>query len=99
MIEINTVSLRVHVDGKEMDLTKMEFKLLRFLVGHPDRVFSIDQLIDFVWGVNVFVQESAVRGTIKNCRKKMRPYDAAIETVYGVGYRLNPKKCEVRVIA
>lgn len=98
MIEINAVSLRVHVSGKEIDLSKMEFKMLRFLAKHPDQVFSMDALIDRVWGIDVFIQEDTVRGTIKNCRRKIRPYDEAIENVRGEGYRLNPKKCEVRVI-
>ncbi|SDV51034.1 phosphate regulon transcriptional regulator PhoB [Chitinasiproducens palmae] len=66
-----------------------EFRLLHFLMTHPERIHSRTQLLDRVWGDHVFVEERTVDVHIKRLRGALRPVgcDAMIETVRGSGYR------------
>jgi two-component system phosphate regulon response regulator PhoB len=66
-----------------------EFKLLHFLMTHPDRVHSRKQLLDRVWGDHVFIEERTVDVHVKRLRDALGPVHCAtmIETVRGVGYR------------
>jgi two-component system phosphate regulon response regulator PhoB len=68
-----------------------EFKLLTFLVGHPERVFSRSQLLDNVWGDHVFIEERTVDVHVLRLRKALMPVDAQnlVQTVRGLGYRLS----------
>ncbi len=80
------------VDGREVDL-KMgptEFRLLHFLMTHPERVHSRAQLLDRVWGDHVFIEERTVDVHIKRLREALAPAQCAgmVETVRGAGYRL-----------
>jgi len=73
-----------------LDLGPTEFRLLHFLMTHPERVYSRTQLLDQVWGDHVFIEERTVDVHIKRLRAALRPcgQDAMIETVRGSGYRL-----------
>jgi two-component system phosphate regulon response regulator PhoB len=80
------------LDSGEVDL-KMgptEFRLLHFLMTHPERVHSRAQLLDRVWGDHVFIEERTVDVHVKRLREALTPGQAAgmIETVRGAGYRL-----------
>ncbi|MFM1805802.1 MAG: hypothetical protein RL212_61 [Pseudomonadota bacterium] len=79
-------------DGNEVsiDLGPTEFKLLHFLMTHPERVHSRGQLLDKVWGDHVFVEERTVDVHIKRLRAALAPANCQsfIETVRGSGYRL-----------
>jgi two-component system phosphate regulon response regulator PhoB len=79
-------------DGVEVsiDLGPTEFKLLHFLMTHPERVHSRAQLLDKVWGDHVFVEERTVDVHIKRLRAALAPTNCQsfIETVRGSGYRL-----------
>lgn len=79
-------------DGNELsiDLGPTEFKLLHFLMTHPERVHSRGQLLDKVWGDHVFVEERTVDVHIKRLRAALAPANCQsfIETVRGSGYRL-----------
>jgi two-component system phosphate regulon response regulator PhoB len=70
-----------------------EFKLLSFLVGHPDRVFSRTQLLDNVWGDHVFIEERTVDVHVLRLRKALAPAGAQqlVQTVRGLGYRLSTR--------
>jgi two-component system phosphate regulon response regulator PhoB len=81
---------RVMAEQQELRLGPTEFKLLHFLMTHPERVHSRKQLLDRVWGDHVFIEERTVDVHVKRLRDALAPagYAALIETVRGVGYRL-----------
>ena len=82
---------RVTGGGKELRLGPTEFKLLHFLMTHPERVYSRVQLLDHVWGDHVFVEERTVDVHIRRLRQALEPtgHGRLIETVRGSGYRLH----------
>lgn len=75
---------------REVRLGPTEFRLLHFLMAHPERVHSRAQLLDRVWGDHVFIEERTVDVHIKRLRESLQPVDCAglIETVRGAGYRM-----------
>lgn len=81
----------VRVDGKPVRMGLAEFKLLSFLVSHPERVFSRTQLLDSVWGDHVFIEERTVDVHVLRLRKALAPGGAQqlVQTVRGLGYRLS----------
>jgi two-component system phosphate regulon response regulator PhoB len=96
MIEIDGLQLdpavhRATGGGRELQLGPTEFKLLHFLMTHPERVYSRVQLLDQVWGDHVFVEERTVDVHIRRLRQALQPTGHArlIETVRGSGYRLH----------
>ncbi len=82
---------RVKVQGNEIHMGPTEFRLLHFLMSNSERAFSRDQLLDRVWGVNVYVEDRTVDVYIRRLRKVLAPfgYDRLIQTVRGLGYRLS----------
>ena len=88
------VTRRVPVDGgdelREVKIGPTEFRLLHFLMTHPERVHSRAQLLDRVWGDHVFIEERTVDVHVKRLREALTPVQCAalIETVRGAGYRL-----------
>ena len=84
------VTRRVGNEGREIKLGPTEFRLLHFLMTHPERVHSRAQLLDRVWGDHVFIEERTVDVHIKRLREALAPVQCAglIETVRGAGYRL-----------
>ena len=90
---INPATRRVSRGTREIKIGATEFKLLHFLMTHPERVHSRAQLLDRVWGDHVFIEERTVDVHIKRLRESLSPVDCQhlIETVRGAGYRLaNP---------
>jgi two-component system, OmpR family, phosphate regulon response regulator PhoB len=87
-IELDRVSHRVRRDGRELHLGPTEFKLLEFLMQSPGRVFSREQLLDGVWGHDVYIDERTVDVHIGRLRKAInRGRDTdPIRTVRGSGY-------------
>jgi len=81
---------RVSGNGRPLSLGPTEFRLLRFLMAHPDRVYSRAKLLDEVWGDQVYVEERTVDVHIRRLRQALEPsgHDALIETVRGSGYAL-----------
>ncbi len=82
---------RVKAQGSEIHMGPTEFRLLHFLMSNSERAFSRDQLLDRVWGVNVYVEDRTVDVYIRRLRKVLAPfgYDRLIQTVRGLGYRLS----------
>jgi two-component system phosphate regulon response regulator PhoB len=82
---------RVSGDGIQVALGPTEFRLLHYLMTHPERVHSRSQLLDQVWGDHVFVEERTVDVHIRRLRKALEPAGKAelIQTVRGAGYRLS----------
>jgi two-component system, OmpR family, phosphate regulon response regulator PhoB len=88
-IRLDTTSYEAFVDGKRMTLTPIEFKLLRFLMANPGRVYSRNQLLDQVWGDHVYVEERTVDVHVRRLRMALGEVgEALIETVRGAGYKM-----------
>jgi two-component system phosphate regulon response regulator PhoB len=87
---LDVAAHRVFCHGKAVHIGPTEFKLLKHLMQHPDRVFSRGQLLDQVWGEHVVVEERTVDVHIRRLRKALADggCDAYIQTVRGAGYRL-----------
>jgi two-component system, OmpR family, phosphate regulon response regulator PhoB len=85
------VTHRVSARGAMVALGPTEFRLLHFLMTHPERVHSRTQLLDQVWGDHVFVEERTVDVHIRRLRKALEPsgLDALVQTVRGSGYRMS----------
>jgi len=84
---------RVTVDGQTVALGPTEYRLLNFFMEHPERVYSRGQLLDRVWGGNVYVEERTVDVHIRRLRKALEPFgrDGLIQTVRGAGYRYSTR--------
>lgn len=84
----------VHYDGNPLKLTPKEYGLLELFMGNRQRTFSIDNILDRLWSFEDPPTENTVRAHIKGLRQKLKASGACsdfIETVYGLGYRLNQK--------
>lgn len=83
----------VTVNDKPVEMGATEFKLLRFFMSHPGRVYSRSRLLDHVWGQNVYVEERTVDVHILRLRKALKPVgaDKLVQTVRGAGYRFSDK--------
>ena len=90
-LAMNVASHRVTAGGDVLALGPTEFRLLKFFMTHRDRVYSRSQLLDRVWGGNVYVEERTVDVHIRRLRKALEPSgaDALIQTVRGAGYRFS----------
>ena len=78
------------LDGVPLELTRTEFGLLHLLLRNPGRAFSRQYLLDTVWSEHYVTGDRSVDNAILRLRKKLGPLGEAIETVWGVGYRLRP---------
>ncbi len=78
---------RASLDGKDLGLTLTEFELLRYLVRHPRKAFTRQQLLETIWKDAMMVTERTVDAHIKNLREKLGDFAKHIQTVRGVGYR------------
>ena len=92
-VEVDGAAREVRRDGEQLKLTMREFDLLWFLVSHPRRVFSRDQLMDRVWGYEAALDTGTVTVHVRRLREKIEDDPSRprrIETVWGVGYRFVP---------
>ncbi len=89
LLGIDTERHRVTVDKDEIELDQAEFKLLRYLVAHPERIFSRAQLLDKVWGDHTFIEERTVDVHIMRLRKSLGVAADYVKTVRGMGYKLS----------
>lgn len=90
-IEMDLISHRVQRGGRHVHLGPTEFRLLRHLMEHPGRVYSREQLLDAVWGHNVYVESRTVDVHIRRLRKALNEKGEAdlIRTVRSAGYALD----------
>ena len=92
-------SRRVMLSQKALEMGPTEFKLLHFFMAHPERAYSRAQLLDRVWGANVYVEERTVDVHIRRLRKALQAgdpiYADLIQTVRGTGYRFSPRDLAV----
>lgn len=84
---------RAAASGEPLALNPTEFRLLQFLMTHPDRAWTRRQLLDRVWGEQAFVEERTVDVQIRRLRKALAPsgHDGLIQTVHGHGYRFSER--------
>lgn len=92
-LELDPVSQRVSADEDPVDMGPTEYRLLAFFMSHPERAYSRTQLLDQVWGANVYVEDRTIDVHIRRLRKALEPYgyDRFIQTVRGTGYRFSIK--------
>lgn len=92
-LEVDGASQRVTAKGSPVHLGPTEYRLLHFFVSHPERVYTREQVLDRVWGRNVYVEERTVDVHIRRLRKALEPFgcDGLIQTVRGTGYRFSEK--------
>jgi two-component system, OmpR family, phosphate regulon response regulator PhoB len=90
-LRLDPISHRVYSGNQPLDLGPTEFRMLHFLMTHPERVYSRSQLLDHVWGDHVFVEERTVDVHIRRLRGALEGtgHDRLIQTVRGAGYRLS----------
>jgi len=90
-LTLNAASHRVTAGEAEVSLGPTEFRLLKFFITHPERVYSRAQLLDRVWGGNVYVEERTVDVHIRRLRKALEPSgcNRMVQTVRGAGYRFS----------
>ena len=93
LLSVDPAGHRVSVDGEDVRLGPTEFRLLKFLMTHAERVYSRTQLLDQVWGANVYVEERTVDVHVRRLRKALsgRGADQYIQTVRGAGYRFSTR--------
>ena len=89
-ITLNPMTHKVTDGDSNVELGPTEFKLLHFFMTHPERVFSRSQLLDLVWGRNIYVEERTVDVHILRLRKSFVSNSSkCIQTVRGAGYRMS----------
>ncbi|HFE37365.1 MAG TPA: phosphate regulon transcriptional regulatory protein PhoB [Gammaproteobacteria bacterium] len=88
---LNEYSHRVTSNQVTIELGPTEYRLLQFFMTHPERVFSRAQLLDNVWGTNVYVEERTVDVHVRRLRKSLEEtkHDKLVQTVRGAGYRFS----------
>jgi two-component system phosphate regulon response regulator PhoB len=93
-LSIDHLSRRVSADGQRIDIAPTEYRLLHFFMTHADRAFSRSQLLDQVWGDQVYVEERTVDVHVRRLRKALERsgHDGLLQTVRGVGYRFSDKE-------
>ncbi len=96
-LELDAKSHRVFIDKQPLDIGPTEFRLLQFFLSHQDRVYTRAQILDSVWGGNVYLEERTVDVHIRRLRtaltdKNNNEYDYSgfVQTVRGTGYRFSP---------
>lgn len=90
-LKLDPASHRVTGNGKALDLGPTEFRLLHFFMTHPERVYARSQLLDQVWGDDVFVEERTVDVHIRRLRiaLEVSAHENLVQTVRGAGYRFS----------
>ena len=90
-LKLDPVSHRVSLGGEQLNMGPTEFKLLHFFMTHTERVFSREQLLDQVWGTNVYVEDRTVDVHIRRLRKAITGlgHEKFVQTVRGSGYRFS----------
>lgn len=90
-VTLDPVSYTVSLDDKRIDIGHAEYKLLKFFMAHPERVFSRGQLLDRVWGDYAVIEERTVDVHVLRLRKALKEAESLIRTVRSVGYMLSEK--------
>ncbi len=90
-VHLDPVSCTVTIGGQKIEIGHAEYKLLKFFMAHPERVFSRSQLLDKVWGDHAVIEERTVDVHVLRLRKALKESEGLIRTVRSVGYMLSEK--------
>ncbi|MGF1872976.1 phosphate regulon transcriptional regulator PhoB [Photobacterium indicum] len=92
-LKLDPVSHRVTSNDEPLDMGPTEFKMLHFFMTHQERVYSREQLLNNVWGTNVYVEDRTVDVHIRRLRKALEAggHDKMVQTVRGAGYRFSTR--------
>jgi two-component system, OmpR family, phosphate regulon response regulator PhoB len=92
-LTLDRAAHRVMVGEEGVPLGPTEYRLLEFFMTHPERVYSREQLLDRVWGGNVYVEERTIDVHIRRLRRALEPHrcDRMVQTVRGAGYRFSTR--------
>jgi len=90
-LRIDSAAHRVYADDATVPIGPTEYRLLHFFMTHAERVYTRSQLLDYVWGGSVYVEERTVDVHIRRLRKTLEPFrrDGLVQTVRGAGYRFS----------
>lgn len=93
-LAIHTASQRVMVDDQVVAMSSTEYRLLCFFANHAERVYTRAQILDAVWGGNIYIDERTIDVHIRRLRKILAPFgaDTLIQTVRGTGYRFSDRR-------
>lgn len=93
---LDPVSHRITANDAPVDMGPTEYRLLEFFMSHQERAYSRTQLLDQVWGANVYVEDRTIDVHIRRLRKALEPFgfDRFIQTVRGTGYRFSTKTAQ-----
>ncbi|MDR2191868.1 MAG: response regulator transcription factor [Endomicrobium sp.] len=87
-VKIDKEKFAAFSDGKKIDLTVTEFKILELFLSKPDAAFSRERILDYLWGGDKLVIDRTIDVHIKNLREKLGKNGALIKNIRGVGYKL-----------
>ncbi|ARR48570.1 TPA: phosphate regulon transcriptional regulator PhoB [Photobacterium damselae] len=92
-LKLDPVSHRVTSNDEPLDMGPTEFKMLHFFMTHQERVYSREQLLNNIWGTNVYVEDRTVDVHIRRLRKALEAsgHEKLIQTVRGAGYRFSTR--------
>ena len=90
-LKLDPVSHRITANDKPVEMGPTEYRLLAFFMSHPERAYTRTQMLDQVWGGNVYVEDRTIDVHIRRLRKALEPfgYERFIQTVRGTGYRFS----------
>ena len=90
-ITINTTRHTVTIKNKSITLSPTEYKMLHFFMSHPNKTYSRDQLITYIWGSNVYIDDRTVDVQVRRLRDKLKKYHHhdLIKTIRGAGYQFS----------
>jgi two-component system phosphate regulon response regulator PhoB len=91
-VTLDPVSCTVMLNDRKIDIGHAEYRLLKFFLANPERVFSRNQLLDKVWGDHVVIEERTVDVHVLRLRKALKEAESLIRTVRSVGYMLSEKQ-------
>ena len=92
-LALDKASHRVSAGDRTIALGPTEYRMLEFFMSHPDRVYSREQLLDRIWGGNIYVEERTIDVHIRRLRKALEEsgHDRLVQTVRGTGYRFSAR--------
>ena len=92
-LNLNSRTHEIYAGEAPVDLSKTEFKLLKLFMENPEKVFSREQILNAVWGMNAYLGDRTVDVHVLRLRKLLKPHgvDGMITTVRGTGYRFSQK--------
>jgi two-component system phosphate regulon response regulator PhoB/two-component system alkaline phosphatase synthesis response regulator PhoP len=88
ILEIEPQKYEVYLEGKKVDLTTTEFRILHLLASNEGRVFKRDQLLDYLWGEEKAILDRTIDVHIAHLREKLKKASKFIKNIRGIGYKL-----------